>query len=56
MVQGAIVTHNQIISKIESGNFTKDELSAIAKACAVAIFLQNYDESGDVITTERRRI
>ena len=33
---------NQIIDKVESGEFTKDELVSIAKACAVTINLQNH--------------
>ncbi len=35
---------NQIIDKVESGEFTKDELESIAKACAVTTLLQNYKD------------
>lgn len=35
---------NQIIDKVESGEFTKDELVSIAEACAVTINLQNHKE------------
>ena len=35
---------NQIIDKVESGEFTKGELESIVKACAVTTLLQNYKE------------
>ena len=35
---------NQIIDKVESGEFTKDELVSIAKACTVSINLQNHKD------------
>ena len=35
---------NQIIDKVESGEFSKDELVSIAKACAVTTLLQNYKD------------
>jgi hypothetical protein len=36
------VETNQIIDKVESGEFTKDELISIAEACTVSINLQNH--------------
>ena len=35
---------NQIIDKVESGEFTKDELVSIAEACTVSINLQNHKD------------
>jgi hypothetical protein len=35
---------NQIIDEVESGEFTKDELVSVAKACAVTTLLQNYKD------------